>query len=408
MLSKTADNRLRAHHYISSHSQIWGIVDFDQECDGMKNSFIDAMLGRSNGQWVAGNNFCLVCEKEQESEDMSLYSCDNNTLHVAVIGKAWSMDHGKKVDARLVGSLYKSYNKGFINQRDGQFAAAIVDEKNHSVVLSVNWPGGFHPLYYCVHRRSLYFSTRIDFLVHNSGLQPTVNEQAVVDLLRFGGLVSEATLLDNVYRVIPGFTVVFKEGRVVQYPVYEYPPREDIDPYDATEMVRLHREAVERRISSRDDVGFFLSGGLDSSMNVAAAAEMSPKPIKTFTVAYDDRAFDESLFANLMVSKYSTDHCELRLDTANCLDRLPEMVWAMQNPISDYSYVPTFYIAEAIKRHVSLAIGGDGPDHLLGRAHGVDLQRQQQGNEAGADVPGQARQRRGRPGAGRARVARSE
>jgi asparagine synthase (glutamine-hydrolysing) len=369
MLLKTKDNWFRGSPHVSCSSQVWGIVDFSRQDGGMKTSFTPALQGRPNAEWIAGNNCCLVCEREQDSDDKSLHSCGKNALHVAVIGKVWPLDHRKETDAQLVGNLYRSYDKGFINQCDGQFAAAIVDEKNHRAVLSVNWPGGFHPLYYCVRDRSLYFATRVDFLVRRGGRQPKVNEQAVVDLLRFGGLVSEATLLEDVYRVIPGFAVVFEEGCAVQYPVYEYPPREDIDPSDAVEMVRLHREAVERRISGRDDFGLFLSGGLDSSMNVAAAAELSLRPIKTFTVAYEDRAFDESHFANLVVSKYHTDHCELRLDTADCLDRLPEMVWAMQNPISDYSYVPTFYITEAIKQHVGLAIGGDGPDHLLGRGY---------------------------------------
>jgi asparagine synthase (glutamine-hydrolysing) len=369
MLLKTKDNQLRMSSYVSCSPHVWGVVDFSRQDSSIKTSLTTVMKDRPKTELVAGNNCCIVCEREQDNDDMSLYSCGRKALHVAAIGKAWPLDHGKQSDARLVGSLYISYGKGFINQCDGQFAAAIVDEKNRCAVLSVNWPGGFHPLYYCVCDQALYFTTRIDFLVHLGGRRPKVNEQAVVDLLRFGGLVSEATLLEDIHRVVPGFAVVFKEGHAAQYPVYEYPAREDIDASDAAEMVRLHREAVKRRISDRDDFGLLLSGGLDSSMNVAAAAELSPRPIKTFTVAYDDHEFDESGFANLVASKHRTDHCELRLDTTECLDRLPEMVWAMQDPISDYSYVPTFYISEAIKRHVGLAIGGDGPDHLLGRGY---------------------------------------
>jgi asparagine synthase (glutamine-hydrolysing) len=377
MLLKTRDNWFRGSGHVDCSPQVWGVVDFSRQNGGMKTSYTAALRGRPQAEWLEGNNYCLVCEAKQVNDDCSLYSCGKSALHVAVIGKAWPLDHGKQADAQLVASTYRSFDTGFINQCDGQFAAAIVDEKNRRAVLSVNWPGGFHPLYYCVRDGSLCFATRVDFLVRYGGRQPKVNEQAVVDLLRFGGLVSETTLLEDVYRVIPGFAVVFEEGCAgfpqggvpAQYLAYEYPPREDIDPPDAAEMVRIHREAVKRRISGRDDFGLFLSGGLDSSMNVAAAAELSSKPVQTFTVAYDDRAFDESAYANLMVSRYRTDHCELRLGTANCLDRLPEMVWAMQMPISDYSYVPTFYITEAIKQHVGLAIGGDGPDHLLGRGY---------------------------------------
>lgn len=369
MLSK--GSLVKEYHSGHGCSQVWGAVDLSRQGDDMKNLLQAELHDRSDIEWAAGNNWCLVCERGEGSADNSLASHDKSTLHVAVAGKVWPLGDKKDKDAHLVGDLYRVYNNGFINQCDGQFAAAIIDEENGRAVLGVNWPGGFHPLYYCIDSQSLYFATRVDLLIRRCGwrVKVKVNEQAVVDILRFGGMVTETTLLEGIYRVLPGHVVVFQRGRVAQHSVYEYPLREDRDPSDAAEMVHLHQEAVRKRISECDDFGLFLSGGLDSSMNLAAASELSSRPIKTFTVAYDAREFDESPYANLMVSKYRTDHCELRLDTAGCLDRLPEMVWAMQMPISDYSYVPTFYITEAIKQHVGLAIGGDGPDHLLGRGY---------------------------------------
>jgi asparagine synthase (glutamine-hydrolysing) len=148
--------------------------------------------------------------------------------------------------------------------------------------------------------------------------------------------------------------------------VYRYPLDEDNEPPDTAKLARLHRAAIQRRISGCDGFGLFLSGGLDSSLNVAVAAELSVKRVKTFSATFDVAEFDESSDARLVATKYNTEHFELRLDTAGCLDRLPEMVWAMQEPIIDYSYIPTFYVAEAIKKQVDVAIGGDGPDQFLG------------------------------------------
>lgn len=348
--------------------QFWGIAGFNRQTADMRGLLTVELRDRPDVEWIAGDNWCLVYEKREGSHNSnSLISHNEGALHVAVSGKAWPLNDEVKSDAQLVAGLYQLHKDGVINHCDGQFAAVIIDEKKSRVILTVNWPGGFHRLYYCTDEHSICFATRLDLLVHRCGWRAKVNEQAVIDLFRFGGLVSEITLLEGVNRVLPGYAVVFDNGHDAQLPVYVYPHHEDHDPSDTTEIVHLHRTAVQKRISGHSDFGLFLSGGLDSGLNTAIAAELSSKPIKTFNVAYDTDKFDESPFARLVAQKYNTHHFELRLDIAGCLDRLPEMIWAMQEPISDYSYIPTFYVAEAIKKHVDVAIGGDGPDHFLGR-----------------------------------------
>ena len=380
MVIKIQDKWTSRLNSTNDTQQFWGIVALDPQSTDMRKLLAGDLRGLSDVEFAAGNNWCLVCEKGERS-DISLASFNESGLHIAVAGKVWSLiDKEKKKDVQLIAELYRLKGDGVINYCDGQFAAVIADEKNSRTVLTVNWPGGFHKLYYCTDGHTLAFATRIDLLIHRCGWLAKVNEQAVVDLLRFGGLVNEKSLLEGVHRVLPGYAVVFENGHVAQHLVYEYPSQENNDPLDTSEMVRLHREAIKKRISDYDDFGLFLSGGLDSGMNVAAAAELSSKPVKTFNVAFDANEFDESLYARLVATKYNSEHHELRLNTAGCLDRLPEMVWAMQEPISDYSYIPTFYVAEAIKKHVDVAIGGDGPDHFLGRnyqyAAWYDLLRQ--------------------------------
>jgi asparagine synthase (glutamine-hydrolysing) len=345
---------------------MWGVARFDGQTDGLKKTLADRLQERADVEWAAGDDWCLVWEGCKGTAH-ALASFSRNGLHVAAAGNAWPLGSGSERDAHLVASLYQTVGNAVINECDGQFAAAIVDEKNGRTILTVNWPGGFHSLYYGTDGQSLCFSTRLDLLVRRCGWPAKVNEQAVVDLLRFGGLVGEPTMLEGVHRVIPGSVVVFQEGRTVQQMVYQQVLTEDHAALDTTQLAALHREAVQRRISGQDGFGLFLSGGLDSGLNVAAAAELSSRPVKTFSAAFDAAEFDESPYARLIAAKYKTEHTEVRLGTAECLDRLPDMVWAMQEPIIDYSYVPTFYVAEAIKQHVDVAIGGDGPDHFLGR-----------------------------------------
>ena len=126
------------------------------------------LQGRSDIEWNAGSNWCLVCEK-QNGNDLSLASCNQSALHVAVAGKAWSLNKQDKEDAQLVAGLYQSYGNSLINQSDGQFSGVIVDEKNSRAVLTVNWPGGYHRLYYCTDDHSLCSATRLDLLFHRCG-----------------------------------------------------------------------------------------------------------------------------------------------------------------------------------------------------------------------------------------------
>jgi asparagine synthase (glutamine-hydrolysing) len=354
---------------INGNPRLWGIVSFGGQGEDQRKLLSAELRERSDVTWKAGSNWCLVCEN-QAGHDLSLACDEQSGLHAAVAGKAWPLDKRAKEDAALAAELYQSYGDGLINQSDGQFSAVIVDEAKRRATLTVNWPGGYHRLYYCIDRDRLCFASRLDVLIHRCGGQAEVNEQAVVDLFCFGGLASDVSMVKGVHRVVPGSAVVYENGHIRKPGVYQYPISQEAERSDEDELIRLHREAVGKRIRGHEDFGVFLSGGLDSSMNVAAAAHLSSKPVKTFTVAYNCDRFDESSYARMVASRHNTEHCELNLETEGCLERLAEMVWAMQEPISDYSYIPTFYIAEAIKKHVDLAIGGDGPDHLLGRSYG--------------------------------------
>lgn len=351
-----------------SSSQFWGIVCTQQHVANMRERVATQLRDRHDIRWNAGMNWCLVHEGgEGNAIADSLASCDKSGLHAAIAGKAWPLNGVGHEDACLVLDLYRLYGEEIVTHCDGQFAAAVVDERNSRVTLSTSWPGGFHQLFYCTDTVSVCFATRIDLLIQRCGWQARANEQAIVDLLRFGGLVDEETLLAGIHRVIPGSVVVCESTRTERHIVDRGPPTEDYGHCDIEEVASLHREAVRRRISGCGGFGLFLSGGLDSGLNVAVAAELSDRPVKTFSAAFDAAEFDESSYAHLVATKYKTEHSEVHLKTEGCLDRLPEMVWAMQEPIIDYSYVPTFIVAEAMKQHVDVAIGGDGPDHLLGR-----------------------------------------
>lgn len=211
---------------VTGGPQMWGVVCFSGQTEKLKDVLAAKLQGRADVEWVAGDDWCLVWEGCKGTPH-SLASLGRDGLHVAVAGNVWPLGAASERDASLVASLYQTVGNAVINECDGQFAAAIVDEKNGRTILAVNWPGGFHSLYYCTDGQSLCFSTRLDLLVRRCGWPAKVNEQAVVDLLRFGGLVGEPTLIEGVQRVIPGSVVVFQEGRTTQQMVYRQALAED-------------------------------------------------------------------------------------------------------------------------------------------------------------------------------------
>jgi len=102
---------------------------------------------------------------------------------------------------------------------------------------------------------------------------------------------------------------------------------------------------------------------------------LQESPVKTFSIAYPQEDFDESQYARLVANHCHTEHHELTLDSAEVLNDLPEMIWALEEPTMDYSFIPTFHLARFAKEHVDVVISGDGPDHLLGRHYPVAFAR---------------------------------
>jgi len=137
----------------------------------------------------------------------------------------------------------------------------------------------------------------------------------------------------------------------------------------------MFQQAIAQRLHGGKEVGAFLSGGIDSSFNVAAISTVQESPIKTFSIAYPQEDFDESEYARLVADHFRTEHHELTLDSADVLNDLPQMIWALEEPAMDYSYIPTFHLARFAKQHVDVVISGDGPDHLLGRHYPVAFAR---------------------------------
>ena len=258
----------------------------------------------------------------------------------------------------------------------GLFVAAIWRGEEGHLTLLTDWIGGIHQLFYAPTPHGLAFGTDAHSLIDAVGWGGAVDHCALGQYLDFGHSLPPGTLFAGVSKLPAGCELNYRDGGTKVRRTFR--PRFLRNGHTTDAACRLrdaHLHAVARCMRSAGEVGAFLSGGLDSSLNVAALSELSDAPVPTFSVAYPGEEIDESYYSRLVADRFGTDHHELRLESADVLDELPEMVWALEEPAMDYSFIPTFNLARFARQHVPAVISGDGPDHLFGRHYPVALIR---------------------------------
>jgi asparagine synthase (glutamine-hydrolysing) len=133
---------------------------------------------------------------------------------------------------------------------------------------------------------------------------------------------------------------------------------------------------MQKQLIADRPIGLLLSGGLDTSLNVAMASKLGHKPLTTFSARFTEQALDESHYSRLVANQFATDHHELTLDSSDALEALPQIVWCQEEPLWDHSAVPSYHLACFAKSYVDSVIAGDGPDHLCGRYYQLAARRQ--------------------------------
>lgn len=270
---------------------------------------------------------------------------------------------------------------------NGLFVGALWQADQARLVLLGDWIGGLKQLFYAQSRGGFVFGTRavavLDCAVHDR----QVDRAVLTQYLDFGHCLPPGTLFEGLYKLPAGCELTLSNGDLRVRRSFRLQFSADRADTDSARRLRdTHRDAVGRCLLAGQSVGAFLSGGLDSSLNVAAMSDLGVAPIRTFSIVYPGQKIDESGYARLVADRFDTEHHELALQSAAVLDELPEMVWALEEPAMDCSFIPTFNLARFAREHVGSVISDDGPDHLFGRHYPVALIR-----EALARLPGAQR-----------------
>jgi asparagine synthase (glutamine-hydrolysing) len=273
-------------------------------------------------------------------------------------------------DTEVLPHLYEERGAGFAEGLRGMFAIAVWDARERRLVLARD-PFGIKPLYYRVSGGTLSFASELKALVRQPGFSREVDLEALEAYLAFNSVPSPMSIYRDARKLPAGHVLVAQDGevRVHRYarpaPVPAADVRREGAGALAAELRERLRDSVRAHLEADVPVGVFLSGGIDSSLLVALAAQESREPVRTFSIGFEERSFDELSRARMVARRYGTDHHELVL-RPDAAALLPEIAAAFDEPFADSSALPTYAVSRLAAGHVKVALSGEGGDELFG------------------------------------------
>lgn len=280
-------------------------------------------------------------------------------------------------DTECIVHLYEEEGLAFANHLRGQFAIALWDKAAHRLVLTRDRMGQ-KPVYYSDSSAGLCFASELSALTQHPSVNRTIDPNAIQAFLTLKYIPEPQTIFRDVYKLPPAHLLIHEQGRTRVEPYWsaDFDSKLEIGEDEAiAELDRLLNEAVRLRMISDVPLGAFLSGGIDSSLIVAYMARNSDRPVKTFTIGFDDVAKDEREYARQVAKRFKTEHHEFVVN-ASAANVLPTMVRHFGEPFADSSALPTYYISKVTRDHVTVALNGDGGDEsFAGYRRYEDLKR---------------------------------
>jgi asparagine synthase (glutamine-hydrolysing) len=267
-------------------------------------------------------------------------------------------------DTEVIVHLYEELGPACVRELHGMFAFALWDSRRRELLLARDRVGK-KPLFYSDLPGTLSFASELSALMQNHEIPREVDHQALDAYLAYGCVPAPLSAYASVRKLMPASTLTYRDGaaRIERYWRLNFSHKRPREPErELHQEVRERiRAAVRRRMVADVPMGAFLSGGIDSSVVVAAMAEHSATPVKTFSIGFKEERFNELPQARVIAQRFATDHHEL-IVRPDAVDILPAIVRHYGEPFADHSALPSFYLARFAREHVTVALNGDGGD----------------------------------------------
>jgi asparagine synthase (glutamine-hydrolysing) len=270
-------------------------------------------------------------------------------------------------DTETIVHAYEQWGERAFSRLHGMFGIALWDAPARTLLLARD-RAGQKPVHYAERGGRLYFASEIKSLLAAGAVDRSINVHALDHYLAFLYTPRDESIFQGVKKLPPGHYLRWHDGRTDVRCYWEVAAAETFagsETEAVAELDRVLQKAVRSHMVSDVPLGAFLSGGVDSSAVVGMMARASARPVKTFSIGFDEPAFDELEHARTVARHFGTDHHEfvVRPDGLSILD---DLVSHFDEPFADSSAIPTWYVSEIARRHVTVVLSGDGGDELFG------------------------------------------
>jgi len=290
------------------------------------------------------------------------------------------------VDTEVIVHSYEEYGVDCVHHLRGMFSFAIYDQRQQLLLL-VRDRIGIKPLNYAFTSAGIAFGSEIKSMLAVFPELKQLDLQALLNYFCFGYIHDSRACFRDIHKLPPGHRLIYRDGRAQVEPYWDVPSygthQECTEQDLLDELEQLFAETVKSHLLSDVPLGALLSGGIDSSLVVGFASRAMSEPLKTFSIGFSHSDFDERSHARAVARLFGTDHHELLLQP-DIVALTEKLTSSLEEPFADSSMIPTFCVSQLARRHVTVALSGDGGDELFA---GYDRYRVHMGRRMFGIIP---------------------
>lgn len=272
-------------------------------------------------------------------------------------------------DTEVVLRALEQWGPASLRRLRGMFGFAIWNEREKHLLLARD-PMGIKPVYYCEFNGKLYFGSELKTIFAHEEVPRHLDLEALNTFLCLNYIPGPATLVQGIRKLLPGHYLEWHSGKTTIHKYKAELPAVDksLKLEDAKqELESLLRSAIREQMVADVPLGVWASGGLDSSSLVHYASEVSSKRLRSFSVTFRGRSFDESEYIRAIAERYGTDHTEFDLNTScNLVDAIESLSYYSDEPSADAGALPVWYLSKLSRKEVTVALSGEGADEIFG------------------------------------------
>ncbi|MEP7148904.1 MAG: asparagine synthase (glutamine-hydrolyzing) [Acidobacteriota bacterium] len=351
----------------------------------------------SEGLWIddqAALGMRRLSIIDLKTGDQPVFNCDRSVI-VMMNGELYNYrevradlekrghEFTTQSDTEILPHLYEEYGEALVDHVNGMFAFSLWDTRKKKLIIARD-RFGEKPLYYGVFDRKLIWASEPKALLAHPAVSPELDLNALRHYVSFDYVPAPMSIYKGVSKLPAAHILIVENGEVrtrrywdLSWQHESVPPavaggssRDDRSPAKslsrkAEELRDLLSDAVRMRLVSDVPLGILLSGGIDSSTVAAFATQHATERVKTFSIGFEEDSFDESKYARQVAKHLNTEHYQDKLSATTAGDLISEIGTWLDEPMSDGSLIPTYLLARFVRKHVTVALGGDGGDELF-------------------------------------------